>query len=81
MFVESCILDLRPRAKRSHQILRTLHFTAFLLRIRSSRRLSVIGLAQFLLGSLHMESGKGNNLSKLNLVSSLFGHDSRYLLQ
>ena len=35
MFVESCILDLRSKATRSEQMLKTLRFTAFMPIIRS----------------------------------------------
>ena len=38
----------------------------------------VIGLAQFLLGSNHMEFEKDKNPFKLSLIPSSFGHDNSY---
>ena len=83
MFVESCIFDLRSRATRSEQMLRTLRFTAFMQRIGSMIENTFLSLAWLssCFGQTTWSSTRTIALSKLSLVPSSFGHDNSYLLQ
>ena len=67
MFVESCIFDLRSKATRSEQMLKNTALYSIHAKnhIYDWKHVPVIGLAQFLLGSNHMEFDKGNNPFKI----------------
>ena len=81
MFVDSCIFDLRSRATRSQQMLKTLRFTAFMQITRSMIENTLLSLAW--LSSCSVQSTwssiRTRIRSKLSLIPNSFGHDNSYL--
>ena len=55
MFVESCMFNARSRATRSEHMLKNTAFYSIYAKNMIYDENTVIGLAQFLLGSNHME--------------------------
>ena len=80
MFVESRIFDLRSRATRSEQMLKTLRFQHLCQDMIENTFLSLAWFSSCLVQTT-WSSTRTITLSKLSLIPNAFGHDNRYLLQ